>query len=127
MSSFNKKTRNPGYKPGDNWVECERTGMAIRASDARKEWNGLWVAKEEWEPRHPQDYLKSREDNQTPQLTNPESDEAYGADINDDPKFIPAYAGIAVAGVSKPGLVNDQKTDIPGFTFTTDTGTVAPA
>lgn len=74
MSSFGKKTSNPGWIPGDYWVECQRTGKVIRASDARREWTGLIVAKEEWEPRHPQDYLRTRADKMTPRgIINPET------------------------------------------------------
>lgn len=66
MGSFNKKNKSPGWKKGGHWVICDRTGMAIRAEDAKEEWTGSIVAKEEWEPRHPQDYLRAREDNQSP-------------------------------------------------------------
>ena len=66
MSSFNKKGKSPGWKKGSHWVICDRTGMAIRAEDAKEEWTGSVVAKEEWEPRHPQDYYRAREDDQSP-------------------------------------------------------------
>jgi len=74
MGSFGKKTRNPGWTSGEHWVVCDRTGKAIRESDAREEWNGLVVAKEEWEPRHPQDFLRAREDDSSPKgLVRPEA------------------------------------------------------
>lgn len=65
MGSFNKKNKSPGWRKGGHWVLCDRTGMAIREEDSKIEWTGSVVAKEEWEPRHPQDYLRAREDDQS--------------------------------------------------------------
>ncbi len=53
------------FAPGDYYMRCDRTGRKYLASDMRKEWNGQWVHKDFWEPRHPQDFLRGRKDNQT--------------------------------------------------------------
>lgn len=50
---------------GDYKVWCDRTGFRIYASEARMEWNGLFVRKESWESRQKQDYVKSKKDNQS--------------------------------------------------------------
>lgn len=123
MASFGKKTRNPGWKSGDHWVECERTGKIIRASDAREEWTGLIVAKEEWEPRHPQDMLRPRADHTAAQgLVRPETlNIGVGPDTG-------AIAGVAIAGQAVAGrdsgydISND--TTIPGGTFDTNNETL---
>lgn len=57
-----KHTRNPGYVPGQNWVECMRCGLDYRHSDIKREWTGLVVCKTCWEPRHPQDFVRARTD-----------------------------------------------------------------
>lgn len=99
MSSFNKKTQSPGWKKGSHWVECQRTGRVIRAEDARKEWTGLIVAKEEWEPRHPQEFIRGIPDNPSAQgLTVSESPGNSVA-----PDFGIARAGIARAGSARTG------------------------
>ena len=94
MSSYGRKTRNPGWKSGGHWVECQRTGFVIRNEDARKEWTGIIVAKEEWEPRHPQDFLRGVVDNQAAVgLVVPETSGTFisgGGDI--------AVVGIMVVG-----------------------------
>lgn len=36
-------------------ARCDRSGVIAPASRMRKMWNGLFVLKELWEPRHPQD------------------------------------------------------------------------
>ena len=51
--SRKKDTKANGYTPGEHYIICERTGRKILASDARKEWTGAWVHKDEWEPKHP--------------------------------------------------------------------------
>lgn len=57
-----KKTRNPGYEPGNHWIACDRCGCDIRAEDAKKEWTGLWLCPDDWEIRHPQDFVRGRYD-----------------------------------------------------------------
>jgi hypothetical protein len=50
----------PVYREGDHWTISDKTGRQIRASDSVKEWNGALVAKDEFEPRHPQDFVRSK-------------------------------------------------------------------
>lgn len=57
-----KKSRNPGYEPGNHWMVCDKCGCAIRADDAKQEWTGLWVCPDDWEVRHPQDFVRGRYD-----------------------------------------------------------------
>jgi hypothetical protein len=45
---------------GDFLRVCDRSGFTVWASDTVKEWNGLIVYKKFYEPRHPQDFLRSR-------------------------------------------------------------------
>lgn len=97
MSSFNKKNKSPGWKRGGHWVICDRTGMAIRAEDAREEWTGAVVAKEVWEARHPQDYYRAREDDQSPGWPiRPESTDSELTGMYIDGGYIdPGYFGIS--------------------------------
>ena len=45
------------YKPGSYYVTDDRTGFPQRADKTRKEWTGLRVDENVWEPRQPQDFL----------------------------------------------------------------------
>ena len=65
------------YIPGDYFVQCDRTGMKRLRSECRKEWNGLIVAKEVYEPRHPQDFLKAREDRLSVKDPRPKADHYF--------------------------------------------------
>lgn len=52
------------YSPGDNYVTCDRTGLKTKRSECRREWTGLLVRKEYWEPRQPQDFVRGKVDSQ---------------------------------------------------------------
>lgn len=58
----NKRTRNPGYKPGEHWVQCDICACHIYASDAKERWDGMIVCPDDWEPRQPQDFVRGRQD-----------------------------------------------------------------
>lgn len=78
MSDHGKKTRSPGFQPGNHWVICDRSGFAIRSKDAMQTWDGLIVKKNDWEIRHPQDFVRSREDHQSPEgLTRSETADTF--------------------------------------------------
>lgn len=49
---------------GSHNVICDRCGFKKKYEETRKEWSGLRVCREHWEPRHPQDKLRMYEDNQ---------------------------------------------------------------
>lgn len=53
------------YKPGSFYRIDDRTGFAFRSERTRKEWQGLIVSDRVWEARHPQDFVKGVQDNQT--------------------------------------------------------------
>jgi hypothetical protein len=50
------------YIPGDHWVECELCAKKLRRSKAKLRWDGLVVCADDWEPRHPQDYVRTKTD-----------------------------------------------------------------
>lgn len=54
----------PGYIPGDFWRDCDRCGFRYRSSETFRTWDNLWVCAEDFETRHPQDFVRGRKDNQ---------------------------------------------------------------
>jgi len=58
-----KHTAAPGYEAGNHWVVCDMCGFDIRAKDIKKTWDNRLVCPMDWEPRQPQDFVRSREDN----------------------------------------------------------------
>ena len=60
------------YIPGDFWRIDDRSGFKVRSSDTAQEWTGLIVRKKDWEPRHPQDFVRGRPDHQNVPKPRPE-------------------------------------------------------
>lgn len=56
---------DPAYIPGDFWRICDRCGFKKRASQTFQTWDGLYVCAEDFETRHPQDFVRGRLDNQS--------------------------------------------------------------
>lgn len=78
-----KKTRNPGYEPGNHWVQCDRCSASIRAEDAMITWDNLVVCPDDWEIRHPQDFVRGRYDDIV--AKEPRRSEGPDLDINGNP------------------------------------------
>lgn len=53
------------YVPGEFYRICDRTGFKIRDTKTRKEWTGLYVRDQSWEPRNAQDFVTGVRDDQT--------------------------------------------------------------
>lgn len=84
-----------GYRRGDFKRVCDECGFVVYASQTRKRWDGLIVCEADWEPRHPQDFVKARRDRQ----------------IVPDPRPEPADRSVGPAGgpwflVEGPGYIN---------------------
>jgi hypothetical protein len=52
------------YVAGDFWRICDRCGFRKRASATFRTWDGLYVCEEDFETRHPQDFVRGRMDRQ---------------------------------------------------------------
>jgi len=65
------------YKKGDYKVYCDRTGFRVYASECKMQWDGLFVRKESWEPRQPQDFVKAKQDKQSVPIARPGSDPEF--------------------------------------------------
>ena len=67
------------YKHGTWNVACDRCGFKFKATQIRREWNGLRVCDgigktKCFEPRQPQDFVRGKRDRQTVPWTRPETD-----------------------------------------------------
>lgn len=59
------RKRGVQYRMGEFLRTCDRSGFVTKASDTRKEWNGLEVERRFWEIRQPQDFVRGVRDDQT--------------------------------------------------------------
>ena len=53
------KGRNDYLALGDFNAHCAECGAKFKGSQLRKNWKGFWVCARDWEPRHPQDFVKA--------------------------------------------------------------------
>lgn len=58
---------NPGFQPGNYWAVCDRCGFDYRIKDLKMTWDGLLVCDKDWEPRQPQDFVRTVVDTIAPQ------------------------------------------------------------
>lgn len=90
------------YKPGSWNVICDECGFEFKSHQLHKRWDGLMVCREDWEPDHPQKYLRVTEDNQTVPFVKPEPEDTF-VDVCYI-YAISAYAGLAEAGCAQAGV-----------------------
>lgn len=91
------------YAPGDWNATCFRCGSKYKASQLVKYWQGFYVCPACWETRHPQDFVRSVPDNQTPPWAQPD-DEVFVDFCT--PNGLTAIAGFAVAGCAIAGYIS---------------------
>ena len=68
---MNRKKPRPGS--GDYLMQCDMSGFVGLASEMKQTWDGKWVLAKFWEPRHPQDYVRGRAEDQSVPVARPRS------------------------------------------------------
>jgi len=68
------------YVAGDFYRICDECGFKVRASETRKRWDGRIVCIPDWEPRHPQEFVRGRVDRQRVAEPRPEAADTFLAD-----------------------------------------------
>lgn len=66
-----RSNRPTGYKMGQWKMISDRSGQTFLSGDIKKEWTGLLVAKHEWEPRHPQEFVRGVVDDYAVRIARP--------------------------------------------------------
>lgn len=86
--------------PGDWNATCSMCGRKRKASKMVKNWQGMYRCPEHNEPRHPQDFVRGVEDNQTPPWVQPPTEtEALFCSLNGQS----AIPGAGLPGCMIPG------------------------
>jgi hypothetical protein len=80
------------YRPGDNYLIDDKTGLKIRASEARQQWNKIVTHGKNFDTRHPQDFVKARADRQNVPNARPRQPDAFRGPLTT------ALAVAAIAG-----------------------------
>lgn len=67
------------YKKGDWNAICYVCGFKRKASEMKLRWDGVYVCREDWEIRQPQDFVRGVPDEQALPWTQPEPPNSFGA------------------------------------------------
>lgn len=59
------------YKSGEWNVTCDVCSKKIKASESKQRWDGLIVCADDFEYRHPQDFVRARQDKISVPFTRP--------------------------------------------------------
>lgn len=79
----------------ESWnVIDQRSGFKKKASEVHKQWDGLLVSREEFETRHPQDFVRSQVDKQSPDVSRPEGVDCFHSFVDQD--TLETYGAIMV-------------------------------
>jgi len=65
------------YIPGDNYGLCGECGFKFHTSELKRRWDNLYVCKEDWEPKHPQESVRAKADKIRPDIISPESTDSF--------------------------------------------------
>lgn len=85
------------FEPGQWNAICDRCGRKVKSAELRRTWQGFMVCAKDWEPRHPQDFVKGVPDNMTPAWVRPPPIDIFVFDNL-------AIAGIAIGGKAVSGV-----------------------
>ncbi len=90
------------FKPGVWNVICQVCGRKVKSDQIKKRWDGILVCNEDFEVRHPLDFLRAINDDSSVPFTNPEPSEYTYISVSflSDGRADIGGADLAMAGVS---------------------------
>lgn len=65
------------YKSGDWLVICDVCSKKIKASESKQRWDGFVVCPDDFEHRHPMDFIRARSDRITVPFTRPQPEDVF--------------------------------------------------
>ena len=65
------------YTSGDWLILCDVCNKKIKASESKKRWDGFVVCAEDFEMRHPQDFIRVRSDKISVPFTRPRTTDVF--------------------------------------------------
>jgi hypothetical protein len=109
------------YKKGSANAICDVCGLKYKLDYLQKRWDGLWVCPDDFELRHPQDFIRTKPDINKLYVTKPRGPDAFiGVCTVPGRTCYAGYAmaGCAIAGNVFPNINYLRATDptLPGYT-----------
>lgn len=100
------------YIAGQHNFICDICGFKYKSSDKRITWDNKVVCKWDWEPRHPQDFVRAKHDDQTVENSRPQPDLVFVVSCTNST----AIAGFGQAGCAISGK-KEGFDSLPSGTF----------
>lgn len=91
-----------------SWIDgewnalCDECGLKFKSGDLKKRWDGLMVCREDWEPRHPQDFIRVITDEKPLPWTRPDPTDYY----------LPVCTVVTSQGAADYGTADCARADI---------------
>lgn len=71
------------YIPGDYYRICDVCGFKYRQSEMLKRWDNVWVCSADFEPRHPQEFLRGKNEHIAAHDPRPDTSDAAAAETEE--------------------------------------------
>ncbi len=65
------------FKSGDFNVICDTCGQKFKASKVKKQWDGFITCNQCWDYRHPQEFVRAKEDKQATPYSRPDASPTF--------------------------------------------------
>lgn len=93
------------YQRGSANAICDVCGEKFKLSQLMKRWDGLWVCSQDYEERHPQDFLRARKETLHLPVTKPRPADEYVEVCTLEGRQ--GVSGFSVAGCAITALVTN--------------------
>lgn len=77
MLRITSPNEGDSWVSGDHWLICDSCGFKYRYSDMRLRWDMMMVCYKDWEPRHPQEFVKGIAEKIAVDIARPDSEPVY--------------------------------------------------
>lgn len=91
------------FKKGSWNFICDVCGQKYKAEQMRKRWDGVITCPNDWEPRHPQDFVRGVKDNQSVPISRPEPPD----------QFIAFCTPLSSSSIVDAAAVDCARVDVP--------------
>lgn len=118
------------WQPNDHYVYSDLSGRKILASRSRKQWNGMIVADDEYETRHPLDVIKARRERPNVPNPRPEPPDTFIGPLTTEITALAIPGATSIAVTSTAGMTAADRISVmldDGSTHRTTIQTVTDA
>ena len=98
------------FKRGSWNAVCDRCGVYFKAEELRQDWQGLMLCADDWEPRHPQDFVRARTSAEPAPVPFTRSPPTPSYVLFCTPNGRTAVPGLAVPGCAIPSFIDPANT-----------------